>query len=101
MATRKFSRKPVDVREIGGVMGFLMSAFVDEVKKSGMPKDPVGFLHNMVHGSMQSLDEMVPPPSFENRELHYGLVDGIHGYMHYKGHDPHAHEHEHEPEPKA
>ena len=97
MATRKFNRKPVDVREIGGVIGFFMSAFVDEVKRKGMPEDPVGFLHDLVHGSLEGLDEMAPPPSFENRELHFGLVDGIHGYMHARGHDPHGHEHE----PKA
>jgi hypothetical protein len=90
MAMRKYNRKPVDVRELGGTLGFLLSAFADEIKRNGMPADPVVLLHNMVHGSLESLDEMAPPPSFENRELHFGLVDGIHGYMHARGDHVHG-----------
>jgi hypothetical protein len=98
MAVRKYNRKPVDVREIGGVIGFFLSAFADEIKRNGMPADPVAFMHDMVHGSLDGLDTLTPPVAFENRELHLGLVDGIHSYMHARGDHVHgeAHDHGHE-----
>ena len=98
MAVRKFNRKPVDVRELGGVLGFFLSAFADEVKRKGMPADPVVYMHNLVHGSLDGLQEMSPPPSFENRELHLGLVDGIHEYMHARGDHVHGQPPEAKPE---
>ncbi|HEY4372787.1 MAG TPA: hypothetical protein VGN52_12745 [Burkholderiales bacterium] len=93
MATRKFNRKPIDVREIGGVLGFFLSAFADEIKRNGMPQDPVAFMHDMVHGSLHGLDSLDPPPTFENRDLHLGLVDGIHAFMHARGDNLHDHHH--------
>lgn len=97
MATRKFNRKPVDVREIGGVIGFFLSAFADEVRRNGMPPDPVAYLHDLVHGSLDGLQQMAAPPSFENRELHFGLIDGIHEYMHARGDQVHGHPPEPDP----
>lgn len=96
MAVRKFNRKPVDIREIGGVLGFFLSAFADEIKRNGMPENPVAYMHNLVHGSLDGLQTLTPPPSFENRELHLGLIDGIHEYMHVQGHHPHGHDHGHD-----
>ncbi|HEX4325655.1 MAG TPA: hypothetical protein VH105_02495 [Burkholderiales bacterium] len=91
MATRKYNRKPVDVRELGGTLGFLLSAFADEIKRSGMPADPVALFHNLVHASLENMQTGQRPPAFEDRELHLGLVDGIHGYMHARGDHVHGH----------
>ncbi len=101
MATRKYNRKPVDVREIGGTLGFLLSAFAAEVKRSGMPADQVALLHDLVHGSLSSMENGQRPPTFEDRELHLGLVDGIHDFMHARGDHVHGHvpEHAHGHEP--
>ena len=99
MSTRKYNRKPVDVRELGGTLGFLLSAFADEIKRNGMPADPVALLHDLVHGSLNNLQTAPNPPAFEDRELHLGLVDGIHGYMHARGDHVHGqapgHDHAH------
>ena len=97
MATRKYNRKPVDVREIGGTIGFLLSAFAAEIKRSGMPEDPVAMLHDLVHGSLDNMQHGQRPPTFEDRELHLGLVDGIHDFMHARGDHVHgqAHSHDH------
>ncbi|MDB5806361.1 MAG: hypothetical protein JWN73_3683 [Betaproteobacteria bacterium] len=99
MATRKYNRKPVDVREIGGTLGFLLSAFAEEIKRNGMPADPVATFHDLVHGSLDNMQTGQRPPTFEDRELHLGLVDGIHDFMHARdGHvhgEPHDHDHGH------
>jgi hypothetical protein len=91
MSTRKYNRKPIDVRERGGTLGVLLAIFADQIKQQGPDADPVKILHDVVHDNAHAHQHANPPPAFEERELVLGLLDGLHHFFHHKGTDPHAH----------
>jgi hypothetical protein len=90
MSTRKYNRKPIDVRELGGTLGVLLALVFDEVKRQGPQADPVKILHDVVHDNAHAHHHADPAPAFETRELVLGLLDGLHHYFHHKGVDPHS-----------
>jgi len=90
MSTRKYNRKPIDVRELGGTLGILLAIVADEVKRQGPQADPLKIFHDVVHDNAHAHQHADPAPPFETRELVLGLLDGLHHYFHHKGVDPHG-----------
>jgi len=90
MAVRKYNRKPIDVRELGGALGLLLASCAEEMKRRGPEADPLAVLHDVVHHSATMHDAANPPPAFEERELALGLLDGLHHYFHHRGINAHG-----------